>query len=143
MNPPASVDRATTPVAPDGGGDVNRRRTSETSDPYRVRSLAGFKPTSGGRRVVARHPLFFPYLKKHLTTSVVEEFFSHLIQPGVADAITRFTLPGIHGLNFVLQSSLGGGGVASLRSDPQGKAFGQMLLDVELRGLPDLKSLVE
>ncbi|CAF91060.1 unnamed protein product [Tetraodon nigroviridis] len=31
----------------------------------------------------------------------------------------RYTLPGVHGLNFVLQSSLGGGGVASLRSDPQ------------------------
>ncbi|CAF87514.1 unnamed protein product, partial [Tetraodon nigroviridis] len=30
-----------------------------------------------------------------------------------------YTLPGVHGLNFVLQSSLGGGGVASLRSDPQ------------------------
>uniref|UniRef100_A0A3B4XN45 Si:ch73-132f6.5 n=1 Tax=Seriola lalandi dorsalis TaxID=1841481 RepID=A0A3B4XN45_SERLL len=55
----------------------------------------------------------------------------------------RFTLPGIHGLNFVLQSSLGGGGVASLRSDPQGKAYGQMLLDLKLRGLPDLKSLVD
>lgn len=31
----------------------------------------------------------------------------------------RYELPGIHGLNFLLRSSLGGGGVASLRSDPQ------------------------
>uniref|UniRef100_A0A8D3B3Q0 Si:ch73-132f6.5 n=1 Tax=Scophthalmus maximus TaxID=52904 RepID=A0A8D3B3Q0_SCOMX len=118
---------------------------------YRLEELAftrsGDKGDSANIGVVARHPLFFPYLKKHLTTSVVEEFFSHLIQPGVADAITRSSphslFPGSTGLNFVLQSSLGGGGVASLRSDPQGKAFGQMLLDVELRGLPDLKSLVE
>ncbi len=32
---------------------------------------------------------------------------------------SRYELPGIHGLNFILPNSLGGGGVASLRSDPQ------------------------
>ncbi|XP_059211135.1 uncharacterized protein LOC131989817 [Centropristis striata] len=114
---------------------------------YRLEELAftrsGDKGDSANIGVIARHPLFFPYLKKHLTSSVVEEYFSHLIKPGVSDAVTRYTLPGIHGLNFVLQSSLGGGGVASLRSDPQGKAYGQMLLDLKLRGLPDLKSLVD
>ncbi|XP_054457194.1 uncharacterized protein lratb.1 [Anoplopoma fimbria] len=114
---------------------------------YRLEELAytrsGDKGDSANIGVIARHPLFFPYLKKHLTSSVVEEYFSHLIEPGTNNAVTRYTLPGIHGLNFVLQSSLGGGGVASLRSDPQGKAYGQMLLDVKLKGLPDLKSLVD
>lgn len=33
--------------------------------------------------------------------------------------ICRYELPGINALNFVLKNSLGGGGVASLRSDPQ------------------------
>ncbi|XP_026178253.1 uncharacterized protein LOC113139333 [Mastacembelus armatus] len=114
---------------------------------YRLEELAytrsGDKGDSANIGVIARHPLFFAYLKKHLTSSVVEDYFSHVIQPGVHNAVTRYTLPGIHGLNFVLQSSLGGGGVASLRSDPQGKAYGQMLLDLKLRGLPDLKSLVD
>ncbi|XP_037335810.2 uncharacterized protein lratb.1 isoform X2 [Pungitius pungitius] len=114
---------------------------------YRLEDLAftrsGDKGDSANVGVIARHPLFFPYLKKHLTSSVVEDYFSHLIEPGTENAVTRYTLPGIHGLNFVLQSSLGGGGVASLRSDPQGKAYGQMLLDVKLHGLPDLKSLVD
>lgn len=41
-------------------------------------------------------------------------FFSFL-----AFCVFRYTLPGIHALNFVLRRSLGGGGVASLRSDPQ------------------------
>ncbi|XP_068569174.1 uncharacterized protein lratb.1 isoform X3 [Cebidichthys violaceus] len=113
---------------------------------YRLEELAytrsGDKGDSANIGVVARHPLFFPYLKKHLTSSVVEDYFSHLIEPGTDNPVTRYTLPGINGLNFVLQSSLGGGGVASLRSDPQGKAFGQMLLDLKLSGLPDLKSLV-
>ena len=31
----------------------------------------------------------------------------------------RYELPGINGLNFVLNRSLGGGGVSSIRVDPQ------------------------
>lgn len=114
---------------------------------YRLEELAftrsGDKGDSANIGVIARHPLFFPYLLKHLTPAVLEEYFSHLIQPGQTNPVTRYTLPGVYGLNFVLKQSLGGGGVASLRSDPQGKAFAQMLLDLKLRGLPDLKSLVD
>ena len=36
--------------------------------------------------------------------------------------VRRYDLPGIHGLNFVLEAALGGGGIASLRPDPQGNA---------------------
>jgi hypothetical protein len=31
----------------------------------------------------------------------------------------RYAVPGLHGMNFVLDKVLGGGGVASLRTDPQ------------------------
>lgn len=114
---------------------------------YRLEELAytrsGDKGDSSNIGVISRHPLYFPYLKKHLTETVVEEYFHHLIQPDTHDAVTSYELPGIHALNFVLQSSLGGGGVASIRCDPQGKAYGQMLLDLKLTGLPDLKSLVD
>lgn len=44
----------------------------------------------------------------------------------------RFELPGVHAFNFVLKNSLGGGGVACLRPDPQGKGYGQMILDLVL-----------
>ncbi|KAK6322990.1 hypothetical protein J4Q44_G00053290 [Coregonus suidteri] len=114
---------------------------------YRLEELAytrsGDKGDSSNIGVISRHPLYFPYLKQHLTEAVVEGYFQHLIQPDTHDAVTRYELPGIHALNFVLQSSLGGGGVASIRCDPQGKAYGQMLLDLKLTGLPDLKSLVD
>ena len=33
--------------------------------------------------------------------------------------VCRYELPGIRALNFVIIDSLGGGGVASLRIDPQ------------------------
>ena len=50
----------------------------------------------------------------------------------------RYEVPGVNGFNFILHNSLGGGGVASLRSDPQGKAFGQMLLDFTIDNVPNL-----
>jgi hypothetical protein len=43
--------------------------------------------------------------------------------------VRRYDLPGTHALNFTLQAALGGGGIASVRMDPQGKAYAQMLLD--------------
>ena len=75
--------------------------------------------------------------------------------------VRRYEVPGIHGLNFVLEASLGGGGIASLRPDPQGethnldanifyilcryfftffvgKAYGQILGDYKLVNLPEL-----
>ena len=51
----------------------------------------------------------------------------------------RWDVPGINGLNFLLMNALGGGGMASLYVDPQGKAYAQMLLETPI-ALP--KSLV-
>nr|XP_055061919.1 uncharacterized protein LOC129444920 [Misgurnus anguillicaudatus] len=116
---------------------------------FRLEELAytrsGDKGDSSNIGVIARHPLYFPYLRKMLTAELVEKYFQHLIKKDQTElpSVVRYELPGIHGLNFVLRNSLGGGGVASLRSDPQGKAYGQMLLDYKLSGLPDLKSLVD
>ncbi|XP_053471653.1 uncharacterized protein lratb.1 [Ictalurus furcatus] len=116
---------------------------------YRLEDLAytrsGDKGDAANIGVIARHPLYFPYLKRFLTAEVVEKFFQHLIkkEDGDLPSVTRFELPGVCGLNFLIRNSLGGGGVASLRSDPQGKAYGQMLLDYRLTGLPDLTSLVD
>lgn len=46
--------------------------------------------------------------------------------------VERWYLPGSHSLNFLLENALGGGGIASLRIDPQGKAFAQQLLDIPI-----------
>ncbi|XP_048384433.1 uncharacterized protein lratb.1 isoform X2 [Stegostoma tigrinum] len=116
---------------------------------YRLEELAytrsGDKGNTVNIGVIARHPLYYPYLRKAVTAKAVESYFQHLIQSEDSDTsmVTRFDLPGIQGLNFVLRNSLGGGGVASLRSDPQGKAYGQMLLDFQLKHVPDLKTLID
>lgn len=46
--------------------------------------------------------------------------------------IRRYYLPGLPAMNIVMTQALGGGGVASLRNDPQGKAYAQILLETEI-----------
>jgi hypothetical protein len=75
--------------------------------------------------VIAREPAFLPWIAAALSAGFVMDWFVHT---GVT-RVERHHLPGVHALNFVLHDALGGGGVASLRIDPQGKAFAQMLMD--------------
>ena len=65
-------------------------------------------------------------LARVLHAETVAAYFSHVCR----GKVTRYALPGCHAFNFTLEGALGGGGVASLRYDPQGKAFAQMLLDL-------------
>ncbi|MEO9614939.1 MAG: acyclic terpene utilization AtuA family protein [Nitratireductor sp.] len=84
--------------------------------------------------ILARKPDYLPYIRTALTEEVVKGYFAHLCN-GV---IERFDLPGSNALNFLLHESLGGGGIASVRIDPQGKGFAQMLLDIEIPVPADL-----
>ncbi|WLQ14228.1 acyclic terpene utilization AtuA family protein [Hahella aquimaris] len=78
--------------------------------------------------VIARRPEYLPYIRAALTEAAVGDYMQHLLHPENG-RVTRWELPGIFALNFLLENSLGGGGVASLRIDPQGKAFAQQLLE--------------
>ncbi len=76
--------------------------------------------------ILARRPEFLGPIRAALTAEAVAGRFAHLLTGGVE----RFDLPGLHGFNFMLHGALDGGGTASLRHDPQGKAYAQMLMDV-------------
>jgi hypothetical protein len=78
--------------------------------------------------ILARKPEYLPYIRSALSEKTVKNYFAHLCD----GAVERFDLPGSHSLNFLLHESLGGGGIASVRIDPQGKGFAQMLLDIEI-----------
>lgn len=117
---------------------------------FRLEELAytrsGDKGNSANIGVIARHPDILPYLRQALTTEAVESYFSHLFENKSVPShhkIQRYDVPGVYGLNFVLHDVLGGGGIASLRSDPQGKAMGQMLLDFEIKNVPNLVEKIE
>jgi len=78
--------------------------------------------------VIARKPAFAPYIEAALTEHSVADWMRHTLDPELGK-VTRWALPGFNAFNFLLEHSLGGGGVASLRIDPQGKAFAQQLLE--------------
>jgi hypothetical protein len=92
---------------------------------------SGDKGDAANVGVLARRPAYLPFLRAALTAEAVARHMGHVLAPG-AGRVTRWELPGLDGLNFLLEGSLGGGGMASLRSDPQGKGFAQQLLDLEI-----------
>ena len=54
--------------------------------------------------------------------------FAHFLDGRREQPVERFFLPGSCAINYLLHGVLGGGGVASLRNDPQGKSYAQILL---------------
>ena len=85
---------------------------------------SGDKGNRANIGVIARRPEYLPWLWRALTTEAVAARFRHFLK----GPVERFLLPGPAAINFVLHDVLGGGGVASLRNDPQGKAYAQILL---------------
>lgn len=76
--------------------------------------------------VLARRPEFVPTLRANLTPAAISAYLAHVAQ----GPVEIFEWPGLNGFNILLHQGLGGGGVASLRYDPQGKALAQILLDM-------------
>jgi len=123
----------------------NTERSAKAAAPARVRMLdngatvrvpliavaharSGDKGDIANIGVVARSPEFEAALRQGLTAEAVRDYFGHY----VLGPVERFDWPGLNGFNFVLHRALGGGGVASLRHDPQGKALAQALMDFPL-----------
>ena len=69
-------------------------------------------------------------MRRELTADRVREHYGELVRGGV----TRYELPNIRALNFVLTGALDGGGTRSLRSDHLGKVMYAWLLRMELPG---------
>jgi hypothetical protein len=92
---------------------------------------SGDKGNHSNIGVLPRAAEYLPWIAEALTPEVLMDWMSHVLDP-VHGRVTRWYLPGTHSLNFLLENALGGGGVASLRIDPQGKAFAQQLLEIPI-----------
>lgn len=92
---------------------------------------SGDKGNNANIGVMARKPEYYPYLYQALTADSVKAWMQHVLDDENS-TVEKWQLPGIYGLNFLLKGALGGGGIASLRIDPQGKAFAQQLLDMPI-----------
>lgn len=89
---------------------------------------SGDKGAHANIGIIARRPEYLPVLRHALTEDSVGAYMAHVFDADVK--VDRFDLPGIGAMNFMLYNALGGGGIASLRNDPQGKAYAQMLMDM-------------
>ncbi len=102
---------------------------------------SGDKGNKSNIGIIARSAEYLPYIWAALDTDKVAAHFAHFMEPD--SAIDRYYLPASHAINFVMHDALGGGGIASLRNDPQGKAYAQILLDYPIPVPQELKQKLE
>ncbi len=118
-------------------GDVGRPErpqvpdASEGNGPMAVCDLellawarSGDKGNAANIGVIPRRPDYLPWIWKAIDEAAVSRAFS----PWLKGRVERFYLPGLHAMNILMHDALGGGGVASLLNDAQGKSYAQILL---------------
>ncbi len=130
---PGEPARPSPPADPASGAPPG-----EISDTVEVRledlawGRSGDKGDKANIGIIARRADYLPWLWKHLTEEAVAEIFAHFLDGAGPKPVERFLMPGTNAVNFLLHDVLGGGGVASLRNDAQGKGYAQILLDTPI-----------
>ncbi len=61
----------------------------------------------------------YPLIEKYVTAARVKEFFGEIVK----GEVTRYELPQLGALNFVMKEALGGGVTRTLALDIHGKSF--------------------
>ena len=87
---------------------------------------SGDKGDSSNIAIYCRKPEYAAHLRSVLTPERIAAQFRGLVE----GPVVRYEAPGLSAFNFVLEKALGGGGMASRRIDPQGKAYGQRALEM-------------
>jgi hypothetical protein len=107
---------------------------------YRIaHARAGDKGNRLSVAVFAYRSEAYPLLVAQVTEAAVEEQFAHR-RPGT---VTRHLLPGVDGLNFVIDGVLEGGVNRSLCLDRHGKALSYLLLELAIAVPGELIDVVE
>jgi hypothetical protein len=91
-------------------------------------SRTGDKGNTSSISVIAYDERDYPLLFENVTPERVKAHFGDL----VAGEVTRYEIPSLGALNFVLRQALGGGVTRSLVLDTHGKSLSSALLDLEL-----------
>jgi hypothetical protein len=87
---------------------------------------SGDKGNTSNVAIFCRKPEFYAHLAAILSAGRIADHFRQ-----VADGpVVRYEAAGLCAFNFVIENALGGGGMASARIDPQGKAYGQRALEM-------------
>jgi hypothetical protein len=101
-------------------------RTVKLGDIAMARS--GDKGADANVGVWVRTEADYDLIRSRLTPAVVKAHFAEMCRGDVV----RYELPKLRALNFILHDALDGGASASLRTDAQGKTYGNGLLLLEL-----------
>jgi hypothetical protein len=96
---------------------------------------SGDKGNHANIAIIAYTESGFTWLKEHLTSEVVRQYF----QPLNPSKVERYEAPNLNALNFLLRDILAGGASQSLRIDTQGKTYALALLQM-LVELPESHS---
>ena len=78
--------------------------------------------------LIAFHERDYPLLVRQVTAERVRRHFAGIVHGDV----TRYEMPTIGALNFVMTRALGGGVTRSLALDAHGKTLSAQLLDLEI-----------
>ncbi|MDP6343017.1 MAG: terpene utilization protein AtuA, partial [Alphaproteobacteria bacterium] len=116
----AAIQRPTPPPAPIGDGEMVEVPLIDLAW-----GRSGDKGNKANVGIIARKAEYLPHIWSALSEDVVAGRFAHFLEGGAE----RYLMPGPHAINFLMHEVLGGGGVASLRNDAQGKGYAQILLD--------------
>jgi hypothetical protein len=96
-------------------------------------SRTGDKGNTSNISVIAYEAKHFSLLLKQVTSHRVKAHFAGVVEGDV----TRYELPNIAALNFVMTGTLGGGVTRSLALDAHGKSLSSALLDLEIEASSD------
>lgn len=91
-------------------------------------SRAGDKGNTSNISVIAYDEQAWKKLREKLTAERVMRAFAHIAQ----GPVTRYELPKLRAMNFVIERALGGGVTVSLAKDPHGKSLSYLMLDIDL-----------
>ncbi len=98
----------------------------------KVRELAhsrtGDKGNTSNISVIAYDMADYERLSKHLTAEAVKQHFAWVVR----GSVTRYELPQLGALNFVMTEALGSGVTRSLALDAHGKCLSSWILEFEL-----------
>jgi len=91
-------------------------------------SRTGDKGDTSNVSVIAFDMRDYALIAKHVTAERVKAHYSDIVK----GEVTRYEMPQLGALNFVMKSALGGGVTRSLALDTHGKCLGSAILDMEV-----------
>ena len=91
-------------------------------------SRTGDKGDTSNISLIAYEAADYPLLVRYVTAERVRAYFADIVRGDV----TRYELPRLGALNFVMRGALGGGVTRSLALDAHGKSLSSALLSMEI-----------